>query len=297
MAVLLTIAAVGHPMVRERRWLMGALVSSALGDTVLALPWWDSSFEVGLGAFLIAHLCFLGILVPLIPGARPARSRIVAVLGMVLVAAVLLAWFWPHLGLMAPMVLVYIVVLTAMVSAAFLAHLPTRWTAVGAAFFAASDALIAVGQFILVNDSLAVLIWWFYAAAMMLITGGLFFGRDAETAVSAPGGEYLDFHEDHYADGDNYADSDEEPTDVWAVAFEDVHYGDVDDQPTDSHSVLAEEPVTEILPLPDSDLDMPSYSDPDMSSYSDPDMPSDSDGALPELNTDDHLVNPEPGSR
>src|ERR1700757_2579825 len=35
-AVLLTLAAVAHPVVRERRWLMLALAFSALGDFLLA---------------------------------------------------------------------------------------------------------------------------------------------------------------------------------------------------------------------------------------------------------------------
>src|ERR1700753_4194067 len=50
MALLLTLAAAGHGRVRERRWLMPALLFSAIGDVVLAMPWWTLSFEVGLAA-------------------------------------------------------------------------------------------------------------------------------------------------------------------------------------------------------------------------------------------------------
>ncbi|MGA8252833.1 MAG: lysoplasmalogenase [Mycobacterium sp.] len=182
MAVLLTIAAVAHPIVRERRWLMPALLLSAVGDWLLAIPWWPQSFVFGLGAFLLAHLCFLGALLPLVPlatNARPSRVRIAAVVAMCLAATGLLVWFWPHLGaekLTIP-VTVYIVVLSAMVCAALLARLPTIWTALGAVCFAASDSMIAIGRFILSNDALAVPIWWFYAAAEILITAGFFFGR------------------------------------------------------------------------------------------------------------------------
>ncbi|BBZ39052.1 putative membrane protein [Mycobacterium conspicuum] len=185
MAVLLTIAAVAHPIVRERRWLMPALLLSAVGDWLLAIPWWPQSFVGGLGAFLLAHLCFLGALLPLGRGARPSRPRIGAVLAMCLAAAGLLVWFWPHLGaekLTLP-VTIYIVALTAMVCAALLARLPTPWTAVGALCFAASDSMIAIGRFILGSEALAVPIWWSYAAAEILITAGFFFGRgDTETA-------------------------------------------------------------------------------------------------------------------
>ena len=176
MALLLTAAAVAHPIVRERRWLMPALLLSAVGDWLLAIPWWTLSFGLGLAAFLLAHLCFLGALVPL---ARLSRVRLAAVVLMCLVSVSLLAWFWPHLGrdkLTIP-VTFYMVVLTAMVCMALLADLPTIWTAVGAVCFAVSDSMIAIGRFILGNEALAVPIWWSYAAAEILITAGFFFGR------------------------------------------------------------------------------------------------------------------------
>lgn len=197
MAFLLSLAAAAHAKVRERRWLMLALLLSAIGDWVLAIPWWPLSFEVGLGAFLLAHLCFIGALLPLVPaftGAseddRPSMVRIVAVALMCGTSLALLAWFWPHLGaekLTLP-VTVYIVVLTAMVCTALLAKLPTIWTAVGALCFAASDSMIAIGRFILGNEALAVPIWWSYAAAQILITAGFFFGREipTEAAGDAP---------------------------------------------------------------------------------------------------------------
>jgi uncharacterized membrane protein YhhN len=215
MAVLLAVAAFEHPIVRERRWLMAALVSSAVGDWLLAIPWWAPSFVAGLGAFLLAHVCYLGALVPL---ARPSRLRLVAVAVVCVGCAGLLVWFWPRLGaegLTLP-VTGYIVVLCAMVCAALLARLPTL-TAVGALCFAVSDAMIGIGRFVLASgaagsatyasgaagsatyasgaagsatyasgaagsatyasNALAVPIWWAYAAAQILITAGFFFGR------------------------------------------------------------------------------------------------------------------------
>ncbi len=186
MALLLTLAAVGHANVRERRWLMPALLLSATGDWVLALPWWTLSFVVGLAAFLLAHLCFTGALLPLATAARPSMPRIAAAVLMCLATIALLAWFWPHLGRDKLPVTAYIVVLTAMVCTALLAQLPTIWTAVGAVCFAASDSMIAVSRFILGNEALAVPIWWSYAAAEILITAGFFFGR--EQPADAPAG-------------------------------------------------------------------------------------------------------------
>ncbi|CAJ1504956.1 lysoplasmalogenase [[Mycobacterium] holstebronense] len=180
MAVLLAFAAAAHPILREARWLIPALIFSATGDWLLAIPWWEPSFVAGLAAFLVAHLCFLGALVPL---AVVSRGRLVGA-GLVAVSClVLLAWFWPGMareGMTLP-VTVYVGVLGAMVCAALLAKLPTPWTAVGAVCFAVSDAMIGASQFVLGNELLAVPIWWAYAAAQLLITAGFFFGRSTGT--------------------------------------------------------------------------------------------------------------------
>lgn len=175
-AVLLAGAALTHPVARERRWLVVALVFSAAGDFLLAMPWWQPSFVLGLAAFLIAHLCFFAALLPLVSRRRP---RLAAAAVVVLACVALLVWFWPRLlaeGMAVPVTL-YIGVLAAMVCAALLARLPTPWTALGALSFAVSDAMIGIGKFVLQSDTLAVPIWWTYATSLLLITAGLFFGR------------------------------------------------------------------------------------------------------------------------
>lgn len=178
-AVLLAAAAATHPVARERRWLVGALLFSAVGDYLLAMPWWEPSFVLGLAAFLLAHLCFLTALLPL-AARTPARTAAAAVTLAACLA--LLVWFWPRLladGMVVPVSL-YIAVLGAMVCAALFADLPTPWTALGAASFAVSDAMIGISRFVLAPDNaeaLAVPIWWCYAASLLLITAGLLFGR------------------------------------------------------------------------------------------------------------------------
>ena len=177
MAILLAVAASRHPIIRERRWLVPALLLSALGDFFLAIPWWKPAFVFGLGGFLMAHLCYLGALLRL--RGNTSRARVVTA-GVVIVACVsMLARFWPKLaadGLTVP-VTVYITVLGAMVCSALVARLPTVWTAVGAVLFAVSDGMIGVGQFVLGSPALELPIWWIYAASQLLITAGFFFGR------------------------------------------------------------------------------------------------------------------------
>ena len=181
-AVLLAAAAVTHPVVTERRWLIAALVGSAAGDFLLAMPWWEPSFVLGLAAFLVAHLCFLAALLPLCV-VSPARLAVAAVVVAACIA--LLVWFWPKLvaeGMAIP-VTVYIAVLGAMVCAALLARLPTPWTALGAVCFAVSDAMIGINKFVLGSEALAVPIWWAYATSLMLITAGFFFGRTSDPSA------------------------------------------------------------------------------------------------------------------
>jgi uncharacterized membrane protein YhhN len=186
-AVLLAAAALTHPVVRERRWLIGALVFSAAGDVLLAMPWRKPSFVLGLAAFLIAHLCFLAALIPLMTRSTP---RLAAAAVTVAACIGLLVWFWPRLiaqGMAVP-VTVYIAVLGAMVCAALLARLPTPWTALGAVCFAVSDAMIGIGKFVLAptnSEALAVPIWWAYATSLLLITAGFFFGRASEPSATA----------------------------------------------------------------------------------------------------------------
>jgi len=171
MALLLARAAALHEVPRERRWLVGAMLFSALGDLWLALPGWKFSFIAGLGCFLVAHLCYLRVLV----GLRGASSpiRLIGVGAMIGVAIGMLNWYWPGLGEMKGPVIVYMVVLSSMVCAALLARLPGPLTAWGALAFAASDAMIGISVFVFPFTDNELAIWWSYAAAQLLISAGL----------------------------------------------------------------------------------------------------------------------------
>ena len=196
MALLLALAATRHPIVRERRWLVPALLLSAVGDWLLAIPWWTMSFGLGLAAFLLAHLCYLAVLLPLIPRSRPSNARLASVVMVLLAFLGLLAWVWPSLDrdkLTIPVV-VYILVLLVMVCAGQLARLPTILTAVGVLSFAVSDSMIAIDRFILESEALEVPVWFLYALAQILITAGFFFGREVPGFGALAGdGEVVDW--------------------------------------------------------------------------------------------------------
>lgn len=185
-ALLLAVAAAGHAIVRERRWLIAALVFSAGGDFLLAIPGWPLGFVFGLGSFLIAHLCFLAALLPL---ARRTPAASAGAGALVVICIGLIVWFWPSLVAqkMTIPVTVYMAVLVAMVCTALFADLPTRWTALGALCFAVSDGMIGISKFVLGDETLAIPIWWAYAASLLLITAGFFAGRTvaAASAMSA----------------------------------------------------------------------------------------------------------------
>lgn len=171
MAILLARAATLHEVPRERRWLVGAMLFSALGDLWLALPDWKFSFIAGLGCFLLAHLCYLRVLVALRGASSPIRLIGVGV--MIGVAIGMLIWYWPGLGEMKGPVIVYMIVLSSMVCAALLARLPGPLTAWGAIAFAVSDAMIGIGVFVFPFTDHELAIWWSYAAAQLLISAGL----------------------------------------------------------------------------------------------------------------------------
>lgn len=187
-ALLLAAAAAGHVFARERRWLVLALVFSAGGDFLLAIPGWQPagvpSFVFGLGSFLVAHLCFLAALLPL---ASPTSGRTAGAAALVVVCVALLVWFWPNLVKqgMTIAVTLYMAVLVAMVCTALFAQLPTVWTAAGAVCFAVSDGMIGISKFVLGNEALAVPIWWAYAASLLLITAGFFARRGPAVSVAS----------------------------------------------------------------------------------------------------------------
>jgi len=155
---LTTALIVGHAWLRGRqqplvrRWVLGGLALSLLGD--IALLWPQRGFLPGLVAFLLAHLAYI------VAFTREHRvlARPVALAFYALVAGTVLALLWPSVppGLRVP-VACYVLALTAMSAQTAVVGLaargddsrPGRVLMLGGALFMASDALLATDRFAL----------------------------------------------------------------------------------------------------------------------------------------------------
>ncbi|WP_082467562.1 lysoplasmalogenase [Leifsonia sp. Leaf264] len=117
-----------------------AIGLSWLGDVVIDVPG-DSTFVLGLLAFLLAHLVYIGAFVGPLRLRRTPRWALVYAVWFVVFLLVLA----PHLGALLVPVAVYGLVLGAMALTA------TRGGAVlasGGALFVLSDTLLALGRFL-----------------------------------------------------------------------------------------------------------------------------------------------------
>jgi len=155
---LTTVLVVAHAWPRGRRqpvvrrWILGGLVLSLLGD--VALLWPQRGFLPGLVAFLLAHLAYL------VAFTREHRLLALpaAVAIYVLVAGTVLTLLWPSVP--APLrvpVACYVLALTAMSAQTAVVGLAAqghdrrrgRLLMLGGALFMTSDALLATNRFAL----------------------------------------------------------------------------------------------------------------------------------------------------
>jgi uncharacterized membrane protein YhhN len=131
---------------RDAGVLALGLAFSTAGDVLLDLD--PRLFAFGLGAFLLAHLTYIGLFARnRTPGIRLDPAHLAAVLLIVVASATLAVWIVPSAGALAAPVVVYVCALTTMVSAAILARFRQPWVAVGAILFLVSDALLAIHKF------------------------------------------------------------------------------------------------------------------------------------------------------
>lgn len=175
-----------------RRWLIAGLLLSALGDLILALPAaldtsagpsvGQSSFMAGLGAFLVAHLCYVAWFMAL-----DRRWHLARLAAPLVYAGGLLAILWPYLGPMLVPVLAYAVVITLMLWRALAAadgrgaailQAPAAW---GAILFVLSDSLIALNRFVepLPLATLLIMLTYWSGQCGIFLTHRRFYARGA----------------------------------------------------------------------------------------------------------------------
>lgn len=157
------------------RWILAGLCLGALGDVLLELTgrrW----FLIGLAAFLFTQLTYVGAFATVQPHAPAA---VITAAGLLLPAALVTRWLWPHLGRdMRGPVLAYIVVITAMVAAAAgaVAGEGPLAAAPAAAAFYVSDLFVARDKFIaggFVNRLLGLPLYYGAQVAFALSVGWL----------------------------------------------------------------------------------------------------------------------------
>lgn len=158
--------------------LAAALLFSCLGDIFLALKNDPRNFSRGLGAFLISHLFYLAVMLPLAsaPGGLPSALSDLQWAGIALLALMaggVLAWLWPVLGRLRLPVTAYLGVISAMAAAALCVAGAAPWLGLGALLFVLSDALIAIDKFRRPVPFRGPAIWITYYAGQVLIAASL----------------------------------------------------------------------------------------------------------------------------
>jgi uncharacterized membrane protein YhhN len=128
-----------------RAWFVAALALSLVGDVLLMLP--KEQFVGALGAFLLAHVCYIGGFVA--EGLR-APAVVLAIVGTAVIIAPVarrvLRGVSANEPALRPPVVAYLVVIGAMLAVAIASGNPLA--IVGAALFVTSDSMIAWSKFV-----------------------------------------------------------------------------------------------------------------------------------------------------
>lgn len=160
--------------------ILGALVFSWIGDILLM---WSHLFIYGLGAFLMAHVCYI-IGFRLAQSGSPRLEQVNFIksffynLPIYLAAAFVFYLINPNLGNMKIPVIAYIIVIVSMVATArdrFKKCNPASFWQVfiGAVLFFISDGAIAISRFFKQFPESGILIMGTYAIAQLLIVMGI----------------------------------------------------------------------------------------------------------------------------
>jgi uncharacterized membrane protein YhhN len=153
LSILFVVAALiqPHPIQSYYHWVLAGLVLGLVGDVCLAMKG-KRAFRAGLISFLLGHIMYVVAFVGL---TRPVDWLVPGHLLIVVVSLGVFWWLRPHLGSMLVPVCFYIVVISVMVAAAWVAFMNPELAPpgakalfLGALCFYASDIFVARDRFV-----------------------------------------------------------------------------------------------------------------------------------------------------
>jgi uncharacterized membrane protein YhhN len=140
-----------HPIQSYYHWVLAGLVWGLIGDVCLALKG-NKAFKAGLVAFLLGHIMYVVAFLGL---TRPPDWYTLGHVFIVLASLGVFYWLRPHLGAMLVPVTLYVIVISLMLAAAWVAFINPEmnwrgsWTVfLGALCFYVSDLFVAREKFV-----------------------------------------------------------------------------------------------------------------------------------------------------
>ncbi len=162
---------------KQRNRVLGGLFFSLLGDVFLMF---SGGFLFGLGAFLVAHLCYISTFILDNQGfVFSKRDRFVAVFAIFAYGIVFLSTILPKVAstLQIPILAYGLTIMTMLLTALnrwkSVVKISFQWVFIGAILFVLSDSLIAISRFVQPFPMSGVAIMLTYAVGQFLIVEGV----------------------------------------------------------------------------------------------------------------------------
>ena len=172
-----------------RGLLLGALLASLLGDTILMFADRGPLFFIfGLIAFLLAHLLYIFLFVRITPAGKDFDKKKYRI-GSLLVAvylAIFLTYLMPYLGNMSLPVGIYGITISLMLILAWryrlsISNPSDKMVILGAILFVSSDSILAINKFVNPVAGASILIMCTYITAQFLLVSGIIRSLKIET--------------------------------------------------------------------------------------------------------------------
>lgn len=165
---------------KNQQYFLAGLVFSLLGDFLLGFDA-NNWFIFGLGAFFIAHICYILALKPIQFG-QP-----VAVCVYLLSGALIFWLLQPGLGELLLPVFAYMLILLLMAITTLLSKRSNRWMVIGGLSFVLSDTLIGLNKFYLPLPQAQLLIMISYYFAQFALVQGFFSKQNQDNNTELEG--------------------------------------------------------------------------------------------------------------